>query len=104
MSHCSEMAELDGRKKRKKSSSKKPNKCTKESNILPPPNHAHGYTDIYLELCLIVLGVDMDKFWKAFGVNTCMYDEKEKCNVYYKCDIESALSLMGYGTKYHGWD
>lgn len=84
--------------------SKKPNKRTKKSNTLPPPDHKHGYTDLYLDLCLIVMGINQDKFWEAFGVNTCMYDDKRKRNIYYQHDVESALSIMGYGAEYHGWD
>jgi hypothetical protein len=76
-----------------------------ESTLLPPPDHKHGYTDLYLDLCLIVLGVDSNKFWKAFGVNTCAYDEEKKCNVYYKCDIERALYKLEHKSGInHAWD
>jgi len=84
---------------------KKRGNSKKKHSLIPPPDHEYGYTDLYLDLCLIVLGVDNKKFWKAFGVNTCAYDEKKECTVYYPCDVERALfNLKHPAGKYHMWD
>jgi hypothetical protein len=31
------------------------------------------------------------RFWKQFGVNTCMLDEKTGETIYYPCDVEGTL-------------
>jgi len=89
----------------KRISSKKKHSGQKSGQILPPPDHEQGYTDLYLDLCLIMLGINSDNFWKAFGVNTCAYDKKKKCSVYYPCDVERALHIMTHPAgKHHEWD
>ena len=70
---------------------------------LPKPAHKHGYTEKQLENIKRKAGVTDDKFSEAFGVNTCMWDEKLG-TIFYKSDIERALWKLGKGGRYHEWD
>lgn len=77
---------------------------SKQKCILPEPNHKMGYTSMYLDLILICMGIDKSIFWDKFGVNTCAIYEPTGQIIYYKRDLESALSRLGYDISYHGWD
>ena len=91
------------KKKRTKRIQKK--RSVNKKDMFPPPNHKHGYTALWLDLCLIVMCIDSKKFWEAFGVNTCVLDKKLEMNVYYIVDVERALYKLGHKAGVdHEWD
>ena len=62
--------------------------------MLPYPNSKYGYTkEEVLAICR-ERKIHHAKFWKAFGVNTCMV-EKDGSLIYYVCDVERALHILG---------
>lgn len=67
------------------------------------PAHEHGYTAKQLENIKRKAGVTDDEFSEAFGISTCMWDEKHG-TIFYKRDIEKALYLLKKGGKFHFWD
>jgi hypothetical protein len=74
-------------------------------NKLPKPNHKHGYPQSQLDVILKELGINKKKFGKAFGVNTCGIHEKTGETIYYVCDVERALHMLGHKLgKFHIWD
>ena len=70
---------------------------------LPKPKHKLGYTAKEVFSICKKLDVDILKFNRAFGVNTCGVIKGEV--IYYVCDVERALWVLGckFG-KYHSWD
>lgn len=73
-------------------------------NKLPKPLHKYGYTRAQVEGIAKNVGVTMERFWGAFGINTCALD-KELGTIYYPCDVERALHMLNRpGGKYHPWD
>lgn len=74
--------------------------------ILPKPDHKHGYTVRMVRKICEDRNVHPDDFWEAFGVgNTCALDEKTGEHIYYQCDVERALYCLRMpGGKYHDYD
>jgi hypothetical protein len=71
---------------------------------LPTPAHGYGYTRAQVEGICREREIPMDRFWDAFGVNTCMLDEKLG-TIYYRSDIERALYILRAPSgKPHLWD
>lgn len=72
--------------------------------MLPKPKHEYGFTrDQVLEICR-ERKIHHKTFWKAFGINTCLRDEKMG-TIYYRCDIERALANLGKKDGvFHAWD
>lgn len=72
---------------------------------LPKSKHRSGYTEKEIEAICKEKGIDIQKFWVAFGVNTCMIDEDNNEVIHYHCDVEKALwQLRDKDGKYHPWD
>ena len=71
---------------------------------LPKPEHVYGYPPGQLKAILKELKISRRKFDKAFGVNTCILNEKGELIVY-PCDVERALYILGHklGSP-HEWD
>lgn len=68
---------------------------------LPKPLHEYGYTKDQVKEIYRSRKIHYKTFWKAFGVNTCMRDEKLG-TIFYPCDIERALyKLRQPGGKFH---
>lgn len=57
----------------------------------PPFDHKYGYYGSTCENWAKQFGISKSRLWKAFGVNTCTWDDKKKMNVFYQCDIERAI-------------
>lgn len=72
--------------------------------VLPSPDAPYGHTQEQVERICKDLGIDLDLFWTAWGVNTVAIDDLGRTN-YYTCDIEKALwKLKQPGGKFHLWD
>jgi len=72
---------------------------------LPKPKHIYGYPNSQLKQILLKLEISEEAFDKAFGVNTCCFDEKLNETIIYVCDVERALYQLGHKFgKYHAWD
>lgn len=70
---------------------------------LPKSKSKYGYTNEEINKIIKDNALDITKFWKAFGVNTCMLLKGQY--IYYKCDIERALYKLGCKLgKNHAWD
>lgn len=62
--------------------------------MLQNPRDPDGYTkEEVLSICR-ERKIHHRKFWKVFGVNTCVMAEDGTLR-YYKCDIERALHILG---------
>ena len=72
--------------------------------MLPKPEHDSGYTQKQIKEICAERGITDDEFEEAFGVNTCLLDDKLGV-IYYPCDVERALYKLGKKDgKYHLWD
>ncbi len=70
---------------------------------LPKSKSKYGYTHKEIDQIIKDNALDTTKFWKAFGVNTCMLLKGQ--SIFYKCDIERALYKLGCKLgKNHAWD
>lgn len=68
---------------------------------IPKPAHKDGYTRKQVDEICTVRNIESGDFWKAFGVNTCVRDEKMGI-IYYRSDIERALwKLKAPSGKFH---
>ena len=75
-----------------------------KKEYLPDPADPLGYTSEEISAICKQLKVDLKKFNKAFGVNTCAVG-KDGRSRFYRCDVERALYTLGCkGGKYHEWD
>jgi len=62
--------------------------------MLPKPDHKYGYTKKQvLQICR-ERKIHHATFWKAFGCNTCILDEKLGI-IHYPCDVKRALFELG---------
>ena len=57
----------------------------------PPKDHEYGWYGKTAEKWAAKFGINKKKFWKVFGVNTCMIDDSNNKVVYYECDIERTI-------------
>jgi hypothetical protein len=72
---------------------------------LPEPQHEYGYPSSQLDVIIKDLGIKPKEFNNAFGVNTCVINEKTGENIYYVCDVQNALYRLGHKLgKWHPWD
>jgi len=71
---------------------------------LPKPSHKFGYTRKEILDIIRPLKIHHKKFWKAFGVNTCMIDEKTGEAIFYPCDVERALAKILKYRKVSVWE
>ena len=63
-----------------------------------------GYTSEELSAICKRAKISLEKFNKAFGVNTCAIGKDGKSR-FYRCDVERALfTLKHKDGKYHEWD
>jgi hypothetical protein len=71
---------------------------------MPKPSGKHGYTGKDIENICRVLDIDMEDFFRVFGVNTVAVVDGEYN--YYQCDVETTLFRLTNGKvgKDHGWD
>lgn len=64
---------------------------------LPKPSHKHGYTNTEIKGICRKHGIKVKDFWREFGVNTALLDEKTNEIIYYPVDVERALAfILGY--------
>jgi hypothetical protein len=71
---------------------------------LPKPKHKLGYPISQVKEILKKLNISMEKFDKAFGVNTCALDKKGE-TIIFKCDLERTLYQLRHKLgKFHLWD
>jgi hypothetical protein len=57
----------------------------------PPLDHKYGWYGTTVERWAKLFGINKKKFWKVFGVNTCVMDEETGQIVYYSCDIDRTI-------------
>lgn len=62
--------------------------------VLPEPSHSEGYTAKELGGVLTGNNVDPVKFWKYFGVNTCILCSCCHETIYYERDVINAFRKM----------
>ena len=72
---------------------------------LPKPKHKYGYTKNQINHICKKYKISQNKFWKTFGVNTCLLDEKLGV-IYYPVDVERTLAIiLGYrDVSWMEWD
>jgi len=83
--------------------SKSYKKNRKNIGLLDPADPL-GYTQKEILTICNKYKIEIKKFDKAFGVNTCAMGN-DGTHRYYRCDVESALYNLGVkGGKFHPWD
>jgi len=71
--------------------------------MLPKPKSKLGYSADEISKICRDRKIKTNKFWKAFGVNTCVIENGE--SRYYACDVENALyKLKAKDGKFYMWD
>lgn len=72
---------------------------------LPEPEHKFGYPESQIKMILKELEIDEKDFNKSLGINTVTLDGETGDTIYYVCDVERALYVLGYkfGKNYE-WD
>lgn len=74
---------------------------------LPKPISKLGYSHSEILSICRDRKIHHKRFWKAFGDgNTCALEKvgDEEIMIFYVCDVERALHILGKGGRYHEWD
>lgn len=72
--------------------------------LLSDPKDPRGYSNEEINKILKDNNLNVERFWKAFGICTCLITTNGEYR-YYKCDVERALYKLGSKLgKDHLWD
>jgi len=79
-------------------------KTKSKSILIPDSKDPSGYSNEEINKILKDNNLNLEEFWPAFGICTCLITTKGEYR-YYKCDVERALYKMGSKLgKDHLWD